>query len=94
MGRKAKVVHYGKSPAHSVVLEGGEIRIAAWCPDAQALKPPEQVHLSFKIAGIDGAVTMRFKSPDTLGTVIEQLANYRRYVWPDAEPLELEAKDG
>jgi hypothetical protein len=32
---------------------------------------------------------MRFKSPDTLGFLIEELAKYRRTVWPDAEPLDL-----
>ena len=39
----------------------------------------------------DVPLTMRFKSPDTLGDWISVLTRYRNSVWPDAEPIDLEA---
>lgn len=68
-----------------------ELEIAAWCPDEKAQAKPEQVHVTIKIKGIDDMpLTMRFKSPDTLGFLIEELERYRRYVWPEAEQVKLE----
>jgi len=64
-----------------------EIVLAAWCPDDKAELPPEQVHLSFIVPGLKYPLTMRFKSPDTLSFLIEELAEYRREVWPDCEPV-------
>ena len=67
------------------------ITIAAWCPDDKAEAPPEQVHLTFIIPGLEGyPLIMRFKSPDTLGFLIEELDRYRREVWPDADALTLD----
>ncbi len=37
----------------------------------------------------DCPLTMRFKSPDTLGDWISVLARYRKKVFPDADPLEV-----
>lgn len=66
-----------------------QIEIAAWCPDDEAKLPPEQVHLINRIPGLeDLPIIMRFKSPDTLGFLIEELTRYRREVWPDSEPVE------
>lgn len=63
-----------------------ELHIAAWCPDDDAKLPPEQVHLVFVIPGLEEhPFICRFKSPDTLGFMIEELSKYRREVWPDAE---------
>jgi len=71
-----------------------EITIAAWCPDSEAKLPPEQVHLVNIIPGLeDYPIIMRFKSPDTLGFLIEELTKYRREVWPDAEPITGEEKN-
>lgn len=66
-----------------------EIEIAAWCPDPGAQKPAEQVHLIMHLPSADDLppLILRFKSPDTLGFLIEELARYRRAVWPDAEPV-------
>lgn len=65
-----------------------EIQIAAWCPDAEAKLPPKQVHLINTIPGLEEyPIIMRFKSPDTLGFLIEELIKYRRTVWPDCEPV-------
>ena len=67
------------------------IEIRAWCPDDEAKEPPEQVHLVHIIPGLEEyPLIMRFKSPDTLGFLIEELIKYRREVWPEAEELGIE----
>ena len=67
------------------------IHIIAWCPDDEAKVPPEQVHFIFIVPGLEETpFVVRFKSPDMLGFLIEELTRYRRIVWPDAEPVELE----
>lgn len=83
---KAKVTYGGFGSGLVQFLEIEEIQIVSWCPDDKAQLPPEQVHLIQKIKGIDDIpLVMRFKSPDTLGFLIEELARYRREVWPEAE---------
>lgn len=81
--------HVGFSPGITqfVCIESHEI--AAWCPDDKAQEKPTQVHLIHRLKGLSMPMLMRFKSPDTLGFLIEELARYRRLVWPDAEPLDL-----
>lgn len=79
------------TPKAAVVSPLGEpeIRIAAWCPDSEAKAPPEQVHLIFIVPGLeDHPLICRFKSPDTLGFIIEELTRYRREVWAEAEPVD------
>ena len=67
-----------------------EVQISAWCPDEHAKLPPEQVHFTFIIPGLEEyPLIMRFKSPDTLGFLIEELARYRKEVWPEANELSL-----
>ena len=61
-------------------IEG--IDIAQWSHDREGLDPPTQVHLSIKVRGLAIPLVARFKSPKTLGIVIEQLARYRKEVWP------------
>lgn len=78
------------TPSGAVAGPLGEpaITIAAWCPDNEAKAPPEQVHLVNIIPGLEEyPIIMRFKSPDTLGFLIEELTRYRREVWVDAEPI-------
>ena len=70
------------------------VEIVAWCPDEKAQKPPEQVHFIMHLPGLEFPLIMRFKSPDSLGFFIEELARYRQAVWPDSEPASLEPKDG
>lgn len=78
----------GFKPGLEQLAEIEEINIAAWCPDEKAQQPPEQVHLTFTIKGIpEWPMVVRFKSPDTMGFLIEELTRYRREVWPDAEPV-------
>lgn len=74
-----------------------EIQIAAWSPDDEGEAPPEQVHLMVSVElpprvrrlVKNPLLLIRFKSPDTLGFLIEEMARYRRLVWPGAEPLDL-----
>lgn len=87
---RAKIVRIGYSPGGFEIRQAESIEVAAWCHDQRATLPPEQVHLILKVEGGRFPVVMRFKSPDTLGFLIEELASYRRYVWPNSEPLDLD----
>ncbi|MCG9133158.1 hypothetical protein J5I95_15885 [Candidatus Poribacteria bacterium] len=62
------------------------ISIREWHPDDNAEQPPEEVHV---ILPFDNVVELgiRFKSPDTLGFIIEELIAYRKSVWQDADPV-------
>ncbi len=78
-----KIEDHGFRPGEVVYLEIGSLEVASWCPDDKAQVPPTQVHLLIRLKGIDIPQVMRFKGPDTLGILIEQLTRYRREVWPD-----------
>lgn len=93
---RGKYERKGKGPvpayAYDIDSERG-IHINAWCPDREANEPPEQVHLLIYIQGFPHApLAIRFKSPDTLGFLIEELSRYRSYVWPDSEPVEFKTQ--
>lgn len=70
------------------------VEILAWCPDAEAKAPPEQVHfvLHYPATMDVPPVLVRFKSPDTLGFIIEELIKYRRVVWPTSQAVTGEDK--
>jgi hypothetical protein len=76
-------------PGYRKVCLPEKIEISAWCPDADGKAPPEQVHFAIHLTGLDAPLLMRFKSPDTLGFFIEELARYRQAVWPEAEPVKV-----
>ena len=86
---KGMSVNVCKGPiaANVAVREIEEIGIYTWCPDSQAKAKPEQVHLQIKNKRSLLAQSLRFKGPETLGFFIEELAEYRRIVWPDSEPV-------
>jgi hypothetical protein len=90
---KGKVTYGGFAPGLIEFLEIDELQIVSWCRDEKAQLPPEQVHLIQKIKDLDIPLVMRFKSPDTLGFLIEELARYRREVWPEAECVIGEKKE-
>lgn len=69
-----------------------QFRVAVWTPRPDGQPPYEQVHLLLEIQGLRVPAVLRFKSPDTLGFIVEELARYRREVWPDAEPVNLSTK--
>lgn len=62
------------------------IAIREWHSDDNAEQPPEEVHLILPLYD-DVELGIRFKSPDTLGFIIEELIAYRKSVWQDAEPV-------
>ena len=65
--------------------------IASWCPDDDAQEPPEQVHFMINLKNNPFPMVMRFKSPKTIGTLIEGLIAYRKQVWPDADAIDADA---
>ena len=86
---RGKIERHGYKPGVTgIPISDDGIHIAAWCPDKEAKRPPEQVHLMIHVVGLQHPLVMRFKSPDTLGFLIEELSRYRSHVWPDAEPIE------
>lgn len=67
-----------------------EINLAVWTPRPKGEPPYEQVHFIIKLKGMeDTPMLLRFKSPDTLGFIIEELIRYRSEVWPDAKPVSI-----
>lgn len=68
-----------------------QIKIAAWCRDDKAKLPPEQVHfiIHWPVGIKWPPMVVRFKSPDTLGFIIEELYRYRKHVWPEAKEINL-----
>lgn len=88
---RGKIIRsYEPKPAFHPILEP-EITIAAWCSDPDAQGPPEQVHFIIHLGDNLPPLVLRFKSPDSLGFFIEELARYRRHVWPDAEPVDVQS---
>lgn len=75
--------NHGAAPAYLKYFDVDEIHIGAWCPDPLALTAPTQVHMALKIHGVDDPVLCRWKGPDTLSTIIDQLIEYRNAVWPE-----------
>lgn len=67
-----------------------QFEMAAWSPDPDGKLPAEQVHLIIhwpaELMELPPMI-VRFKSPDTLGFVIEELTRYRRQVWPESVQL-------
>lgn len=88
---RGKAKRYGPTPNLKFAgLTIEEIVIAAWCPDKEAKEPPTQVHMKITVQGLeDFPFVVRFLSPDTLGFFIEELARYRKEVWPDAERVNI-----
>jgi len=87
---KGKVIRSSAPKKGYLKIGEPQIEIAAWCRDDNAKLHPEQVHFIFhwpaQLADLPPLV-MRFKGPDTLGFFIEELAKYRRMVWPECAPV-------
>lgn len=64
------------------------VEIEAWSHRDDG-KNPTQVHFVMKLDRFPYPLVVRYKGPDTLGFLIEELARYRKMVWPDAEELDL-----
>lgn len=85
-GKTTRQANTPRPQGKMVTLGLPEIEIGAWRPADEA--PPEQVHMLFSLKGLPPFI-VRFKSPDSLDFLIEELARYRRYVWPGSEALDL-----
>lgn len=82
--------HRGLKQVPYAYLEVESLEVAGWCPDADAQQPMEQVHLLLHVKALsEYPVIVRFKSPDTLDFLIEELAAFRCEVWLGAEPIDL-----
>ena len=79
------------APLHTKEVLG--FQVASWCPDLEAKAPPEQVHFALDVEGLPYKIIVRFKSPDTIGDLIDQLIEYRREVWKDATPVQGESNN-
>lgn len=82
-----------KTPEHGfrrgpfAAFEIESLNISQWCPDDKAQVPPTQVHIEVHVKGLKAPLAMRFKGPDTLGALIQQMTRHRREVWPQAKPV-------
>ena len=84
---KGEITYGGFQPGLIEFYDVKEINIAEWCPDLEAKQPPEQVHMRLQLVNVPYPIVVRFKSPDTIGFLIEELAKYRRNVWPNSEKV-------
>ena len=65
-----------------------EITVAEFQPADQ--DADLEIHMLIKCVGRKDTMVMRFKSPDTIGDLIENLNFYRKRAWPDADKIDLE----
>ncbi len=77
-----KTTDHGFRPGGYEVFDIESLDIGQWTPDPAGRHPPTQVHVEIRIKGLPTPLVMRFKSPDTLGRLIEQLMRHRDEVWP------------
>jgi hypothetical protein len=77
-----KTTEHGFKPGGYLFFDVIEFDVGQWCPDAEAKVPPTQVHLTLVVREFQFPFVVRFKSPATLGLLIEQLARHGNGVWP------------
>ena len=76
------------SPAPQQFFDIDYMKVAEFMPALP--NATNEVHMQIYIKGApDTPIVMRFKSSDTLGDWITELARYRKKVFPDAEPIEV-----
>lgn len=51
-------------------------------------KPPDRIYLLMRIPGMKRLPRLTFKTPEMMKQLIEDLIAHRRYVWPDADPID------
>lgn len=74
--------HGPQSLAGVAFMEIEEVHVAEWCPTPDGSGPPEQVWMTIKVKGVDAQLVLRFKSPRTIGRLINNLRKHRDNVWP------------
>lgn len=55
-------------------------------------KPPDSVYLLMRIPGLQQLPRLTFRTPEMAKRIIEDLIAHRRYVWPDADPIDPDAE--
>lgn len=78
------VTDHGFKPGGYAFWDIESLDIGQWSPDEKGQTPPTQVHLELRVQGLPVPLVVRFKSPETLGVLIEQLIRHRKEVWPAA----------
>lgn len=58
------------------------LHVNSWNPLPDGKGPSTQVHVSVHVKQLPYPLVMRFKGPNTLGTLIESLERHRNDVWP------------
>ena len=74
--------HGPRGLAGVAFLEVEDFDVAEWCPTPDGSGAPEQVWLTFQVKGIDARHVIRFRSPRTIGRLINALRKHRDNVWP------------
>ena len=66
-----------------------QVEVGAWSAREDGLDPT-QVHLIFHFPAQWELppIVIAFKSPDTIGFIIEELIKFRRFVWKDCKKVE------
>ena len=78
----------GPVPEKAVFMN--QFRVATFMTDG---KTPDEVHLLLQMKeAADIPVVARFRTPDGLAALIEELIAYRRAVWPDADEPNFDAE--
>lgn len=77
---QTEVVNNPPKPTHAYRLDS--IQIGAFASDDKTI---DEVHLLLEAQGLSAPFVARFKNPDALAIVIEELIAYHRHVWPDAD---------
>ena len=73
---------HGFKPGGYAIYDVEEIDIGQWVPTPDGSGPPTQVHMELKVRGMSAPFVMRFKGPETISLLIEQLTRHRDEVWP------------
>ena len=55
-------------------------------------KPPDSIYLLMRIPGLKRLPRLTFRTPEMAKRIIEDLIAHRRYVWPDADPIDPDAE--
>ena len=60
-----------------------EFRVAEFVPHNET--EVHELHLLLKVKGFQHPIAARFRTPDTLGFLIEELIAYRQKIWPESQ---------
>ena len=82
--------HSKRTQPAGYAFEVKEFRVAEFTP--QDTEQGAELHLIMRTNALEHPVVTRFKGPDTLGYLIEELISYKQRLWPDSPmPFPLDA---